>query len=229
VLSVLHRLVSLPDEPPGLSAAVLEQMRRAGASVDVLSLADETGLKQRVRRLAGAAKCGRPVVLVGVGLAGTLLLSMAAGVPASSSWAVLAVFPFLGLDAPPYQLQRRHVGGADVVLRVCRYLPRWRALMRLPVRPSPRGLEGVCDRVSWPSLAGCTPSCAFSSLVMPLPRRVAVVLNTASPGFRDGPSQAVLRVMNRNLRIFTAHPAGEDLGRQWAGWIRLTQRWVWHG
>jgi len=216
----LVRIDGLPDP---VSALLRGCLADAGLAFIDLCIPRREGLAQRLARIEAACPAERPVLLVGVGLAATLLLTLAATVDPRDDRAVLAIFPFLGVDAPVYQAQRRRPGWADAQLAFFRLGLLDAMCGRMALRPAPRGLETLVDTVSWPDLARCTRTAAFAALVLPLPAQVALVLNSASPWFVSGSSRTYLHVMNRRLRVVVSRPDATNLRARLAVWVRRMQ------
>ena len=157
--------------------------------------------------------------LVGVGLAGTLLLALSALAPAGRLRR-LALFPYLGVDASPYGDQAQSTAGAERWLRLAR-LPLLRSLMgQVALTPPPRGLEGVYPpgRLSWRHAAAALEWTEFAPLVAGAGSPLTLALNLASPTLRRSHAELVFPALNPDLELAFADPASGQLARRVQAW-----------
>ena len=177
---------------------------------------------ERLRR-----ECQDASALVGVGVAGTLLLSAAARTDVLSQQRLLALFPFMGQDAPPYG------GGAglpaqvsDVLLRLGAARFARRLLAHIAVTSHPLGLLGVYPpgSVSWTRAAGCAASLEFVSLVIPPAVPVTVVLNHSALAMDAAACELLMAALNEHLSLGFDAPHGPDLAEHMLGWLE-GRRW----
>ena len=171
-------------------------------------------------RVAGASS------VVGVGLAATWLLSIGGRLPGTDGVPMLALFPYLGVDAAPYGAYRYGTWWASLWLRLAgnRLL---RHMMRaVAITPRPRGLEGVyaTRRLSWVHAAAALDRPDFAALVLSPEAPITVVLNRASADLEPERAEAILAVMNEHISVAFAQPdAAEvcEVVRRWAAGIQV--------
>jgi hypothetical protein len=171
-------------------------------------------------RVLGERIGGAPSV-VGVGLAATWLLNMSSRMPAADGVPMLALFPYLGVDAAPYGAYRYSTWWASKWLRLAKSWPMRHVMASVAITPRPRGLEGVYAprRLSWAHAAAALDRPDFAALVLAPVSPITVVLNRACPDLSPERAQAVLAVMNAHIDVAFAHPNVAELPevvRQWA-------------
>lgn len=133
-------IISFPSIPDAVTESLCRLGPVGGRAWQVLPLRADLPLAANLAQVLERAQ--ERAALVGVGLAGTLLLALAALAPAGRLRR-LALFPYLGVDASPYDQQGQSTAWSERWLRLAR-LPLLRSLMaQVAVTPPPRGLEGV--------------------------------------------------------------------------------------
>lgn len=168
------------------------------------------------------ARAGDGAALVGVGLAGTLLLNLAAHVDPVAGWRMLALFPCLGVDARPYGADRPASPWSERWLRLARRPLVRRLMTSVAVTPGPRGLDGVVAdrRLSWRHLAAAADRADFVGIVVPAAAAVTVVLNKASKLLDSARSEVVFQALNARLVVAAADPASADLPDRVRAWLQ---------
>jgi hypothetical protein len=181
-----------------------------------LVLGDDSA-KHHIRRLD---ECGA-ATLVGVGVAATFLLAAAGRAERSHKRGILALFPFLGLDAPLYGSAGRSTQLGDVLLRLGATRLGRCVLSHVSVSAEPLGLQGVYPpgSVSWSQAAGCMDGADFASLVIPPAVPVTVVLNRLDPALDETGSKMLMGVLNPQLSLGFANPKANDLTDCVYDWI----------
>lgn len=165
-------LVSIDSCPDRVSARLQAEAVRAGVAQAALRVEAGLPVAEAAARVAGAAAqvpAGAPVRLVGAGLAASLLLAAASGLPAGRDLQVLALFPWLGCDSTVYGEPAIEPVAASRWMALARRPP-WRTLLaHVAVSPPPRGLEGVYAGgvPSWRDAAGALPGADVVSLAAP--------------------------------------------------------------
>ncbi|WP_439113160.1 hypothetical protein [Hydrogenophaga sp.] len=210
--------------PDPVSQGLLQAVDRLPCALHELVLGD-VPLVDNLERLR--RECLGASALVGVGVAGTLLLSAAARTDVLSQQRLLALFPFMGQDALPYG---RGAGlsaqVSDVLLRLGTARIARRLLSRVAVTSHPLGLQGVYPpgSVSWTRAAGCAASLEFVSLVIPPALPVTVVLNREALAMEAAACELLLAALNEHLSLGLDAPNAPDLAEHLRGWLQ-GQRW----
>lgn len=168
------------------------------------------------------SSAGQGDALVGVGLAGTLLLHLAAHCEPGAGLRMLSLFPCLGVDARPYGAERPAASWPQRWLRLAQR--RWtrRLMAAVAVAPPPQGLDGVVAdrRLSWRHLAAATDRADFVGIVVPPAFPVTVVLNAASRMLDRARSEVLFQALNPQLTLGVAHPGSADLPGSVGAWAR---------
>ncbi len=166
-------------------------------------------------RVAGASS------VVGVGLAATWLLSMSGRLPGIDGVPMLALFPYLGVDAAPYGAYRYGTWWATLWLRLAGSRLLRHMMSAVAITPSPRGLEGIyaSRRLSWAHAAAALDRPDFAALALSPQAPITVVLNRASADLLPERAEAILAVLNAHISVAFAQPdVAEicDVVRRWA-------------
>lgn|GEM_PF-1656677 len=209
---------------PDLRDPVTDHLRRA-ADAGALPSAS---LCLRADRPASAnveavmARAGQGAALVGVGLAGTLLLHLAARCDPAAGWRMLSLFPCLGVDARPYGADRPASAWPQRWLRLAQRRLARRLMAAVAVTPPLRGLDGIVAerRLSWRHLAAATDRADFVGIVVPAAAPVTVVLNAASRMLDRARSDVLFQALNPHLALGQAHPAAADLPGSVGAWVQ---------
>lgn len=166
-------------------------------------------------RVAGASS------VVGVGLAATWLLSLGGRLPGADGVRMLALFPYLGVDAAPYGAYRYGTWWASLWLRLAGNRLLRHMMCAVAITPRPRGLEGVyaTRRLSWAHAAAALDRPDFAALVLSPQAPITVVLNRASADLDPERAEAILAVMNEHISVAFAQPDVAEVCevvRRWA-------------
>lgn len=159
--------------------------------------------------------------LVGVGVAATVLLGAATESERHNPPGMLALFPFLGVDAPPYGYIGQSTRLCDALLRFgATWLGR-RLLSQVSVSAEPMGLQGVYPpgSLSWSQAAGCMVAPDFVSLIIPPAAPVTVVLNRSAPALDEAASELLVGALNPHLSLGFAAPDDDDLSVRVRDWL----------
>ena len=204
---------SLPDP---VSRRLLQAATRWSFPMSELVLGDDSA-QRHIRQLD---ECDA-TTLVGVGVAATFLLAAAGRAERTHKRSVLALFPFLGFDAPPHGCTGRSTQWGEVLLRLAATRIGRRVLSHVSVSAEPLGLQGIYPpgSVSWSHAAGCMVSADFVSLVVPPAVPVTVVLNRLDPALDEPSSKVLLGALNSQLSLGFAHPRANDLADCVHDWI----------
>lgn len=159
--------------------------------------------------------------VVGVGLAATWLLNIGGRLPGADGVPMLALFPYLGVDAAPYDAHRYSTWRASQWLRLAQSWPLRHVMAAVAITPRPRGLEGVYAprRLSWTDASAALDRPDFAALVLAPVSAITVVLNASSADLLPERAKAVLTVMNSHITVDFAKPNADEvceLVRQWA-------------
>ncbi len=171
--------------------------------------------------LAGQAAPPQPEqALVGVGLAGSLLLGLLGAVPLEPGLRVLVLFPYLGVDGPAYGASHLPSGMAQHWLQAAARPWLGRIWRHVGVTPRPRGLEGVLAPavLSWRHAAACLQTVEFARLVGQVLHPATVVFNQASPHLDAARALVSLQAFNALLTPGLADPADPALAAQVLAW-----------
>lgn len=206
------------DDP--VSDALWRWCCGAGVRCDRLVLSPKRPLAGNLALLRAALQ-GSDLV-VGVGLAGSLLLGLGEPPKVTPGARFLALFPYLGVNADPYGV----AGGSAVWADRWLCLARWPLLRQLmawvALTPAPRGLEGILarHRLSWRHVAAALAGTDFASLLMTAGAPVTVVLNQASPALCRDRAVVVFAALNAGLALAFADPAAPTLPAQLDRWLQ---------
>jgi hypothetical protein len=203
-----------------VSEALWRWCGAAGVRCDRLVLSDEWPVAGNQAVVRSALRSGDAVV--GVGLAGSLLLALGDLPEEVPGVRLLALFPYLGVNADPYGAGDGTAVWADRWLRLARW-PLLRLLLgRVALTPAPRGLEGVLarHRMSWRHVAAALVSTDFTGLLLAARSPVTVVLNQASPELRRERAGLVFSALNERLALAFADPAAPALPAQVGRWLQ---------
>jgi len=208
----------------GLSDPVSDALWRwccgAGVRCDRLVLNARRPASHNLAAVRDALRGGDAVV--GVGLAGSLLLGLGDPPEGAPGARLLALFPYLGANADPYGAWGLSPAWTERWLRLARW-PLLRQLMaRLALTPAPRGLEGIVapHRLSWRHVAAALSSTDFASLLMSARAPATVVLNLSSPDLRRDRAALVFAALNPGLSLAFADPAAPALPTQVGRWLQ---------
>lgn len=177
-------------------------------------------LKATLEQVGAAQQPG--ATLVGVGLAGTWLLALSAFGALASGLRLLALFPYLGVDAAPYGARRPASNWSDRWLSMARLPVLRRALAHAAVTPSPRGLEGIYlpGRMSWAHAGMAMDRSDFVSLIVPAGAGATVVLNLASPDLLVERARVAFAALNDGLNLAFADPHAGELAQRVLAWAQ---------
>jgi hypothetical protein len=191
----------------------------AGGVHSVVGLRADRGFAHNLSAVQAALPAGAHP-LVGVGLAGTLLLGILGAVPLDPALRVLALFPYLGVDSPPYAASHLPSGIAQQCLQAAGRPWLGRVWRHVGVTPRPRGLEGVYPPavVSWRHAAACLQTVEFAHLLGLVQHPATVVLNQASPQLNPARALVSLRAFNALITPGLADPAAPGLAAQVMDW-----------
>lgn len=209
---------------PGLADPVSEVLWRwcsgAGVRCDRLVLSEQRLAAANLAAVRDAIQGGDAVV--GVGLAGSLLLSLDDRPEPASGARLLALFPYLGVNAYAYGAGRLSATWSDRCLRLARLPWLGQAMAWVALTPAPRGLEGVLarHRLSWRHAASVLASTDFAGLLVAARGPVTVVLNLASPDLQRARAELVFSALNDRLSLAFADPADPDLPARVSQWLR---------
>ncbi len=216
-------LVSIDSCPDRVSARLQAEAVRAGVAQAALRVEAGLPVAEAAARVAGAAAqvpAGAPVRLVGAGLAASLLLAAASGLPAGRDLQVLALFPWLGCDSTVYGEPAIEPVAASRWMALARRPP-WRTLLaHVAVSPPPRGLEGVYAGgvPSWRDAAGALPGADVVSLAAPVACDVTLVLNGACPTLDLARARVLLPALNPRLVPLVGQPDAPELAAAVLAW-----------
>ena len=214
---ILVTILGLTDP---VSDALWQWFHAAGVPCERLVLSDRQPCLHNLAAVRSALRPGGAVV--GVGLAGSLLLSLGDRPEAGADTRLLALFPYLGVNAYPYDGSGTLTTWPDRWLRLAR-LPLLRQLLaRVAVTPSPRGLEGIlaCHQLSWRLAASVLPTTDFASLLVAARAPMTVVLNLAAADLQRARAELVFAALNSALTLGFAGPADPGLPAQVGRWLQ---------
>lgn len=202
-----------------VTAALRKLCAGAGAVHGVVGLCADRGFAHNVSAVQ-AALPGSAHALVGVGMAGTLLLGLLGAVPVDPALRVLALFPYLGVDVPAYGASHLPSGLAQNCLQAAGRPWLGRVWRHVGLTPRPRGLEGVYPpaALSWRHAAACLQTVEFARLVGQIQHPATVVLNQASPHLDPARARVSLHAFSALLTPGLADPAAPVLAAQVLAW-----------
>ena len=191
----------------------------AGGMHGVVGLRADRAFADNLAAVQAAAQ-GPARALVGVGLAGTLLLGLLGAVPVEPALRVLALFPYLGVDSPAYGASHLPSGMAQHCLQAAGRPWLGRIWRHVGVTPRPRGLDGLYApaALSWRHAAACLQTVEFARLVGQVQHPATVVLNQASPHLDAARARVSLLAFNALLTPGLAAPAAPGLAAQVLAW-----------
>ena len=203
-----------------LSEALSRWCGGAGVRCDRLVLSEQRPAVANLAAVHDALQGGDAVV--GVGLAGSLLLSLGDWPEPASGGRLLALFPYLGVNAYAYGAGGLSATWSDRWLRLARLPWLGRAMAWVALTPAPRGLEGILarHRLSWRHAASVLASTDFAALLVAARGPVTVVLNLASPDLQRARAELVFAALNDRLSLAFADPADPDLPARVGHWLR---------
>ena len=197
----------------------------AGGVHAVAGLRAERGFADNVSAVQAAQAAqtmpaGSAQALVGVGLAGTLLLGLLGATPVEPALRVLVLFPYLGVDGPAYGASHLPSGMAQHWLQAAARPWLGRVWRHVGVTPRPRGLEGVYApaALSWRHAAACLQTVEFARLVGQVQHPATVVFNQASPDLDAARAHVSLQAFNALLTPGLADPGAPGLAAQVLAW-----------
>jgi hypothetical protein len=203
-----------------VSDALWQWCRGAGVRCDQLVLGDRQTCLRNLGTVRAALRSGDAVV--GVGLAGSLLLSLGDRPEAGADARLLALFPYLGVNAYPYDRSAALTAWPERWLRLARLPLLRQALARVALTPAPRGLEGILavHQLSWRLAASVLPTTDFASLLVAARAPMTVVLNLAAPDLQRERAELVFAALNSALALAFADPADPGLPAQVGNWLQ---------
>ena len=167
-------------------------------------------------------ECTGASALVGVGVAGTLLLSAAARTSVLKSQRLLALFPFVGVDAPPYgQGGGLSARVSHVLLRLGAARLTRRLFSHMAIAARPLGLQGVYPpgSLSWTRAAGCTSTLEFVSMVIPPAVPITLVLNQDALAIDASACEILVAALNENLSLGLDSPGSSGWAERMTVWL----------
>ena len=202
-----------------VTAALRKLCVAAGSAHRVVGLRADRGFAHNLSAVQAALPVGAHP-LVGVGLAGTLLLSLLGAVPVDPALRVLALFPYLGVDSPAYGASHLPSGMAQQCLQAASRPWLGFVWRHVGVTPRPRGLEGVYPPsvVSWRHAAACLQTVEFARLLGLVQHPATVVLNQTCPQLDPARALVSLRAFNALITPGLADPAAPGLAGQVLDW-----------
>ena len=203
-----------------VSDALWRWCHAAGVPCERLVLSDRQPCLHNLAAVRSAMRPGEAVV--GVGLAGSLLLSLGDRPQAGADTRLLALFPYLGVNPYPYGGGGVQSGWPDRWLRLAQ-LPLLRRLLAwVALTPAPRGLDGVvaARQLSWRLAASVLPTTDFASLLVAARAPMTVVLNLAAPDLLRARAELVFAALNSALSLGFADPADPGLPARVGGWLQ---------
>lgn len=214
-------LVTFSNLPDPVSSGLLREAKRFPCSFVEMKLG-KGRIQDHLERLRNCTESD----FVGVGLAGTLLLAAAGQQKGLDDRGVLALFPFLGVDAPPYGQVGRSTQAAEALLYLGGTVLGRKALSGISISSESMGLEGVypAGSVSWAQAAECMLAPDFVSLVVPAAVPITVVLNRRDPAMDELSTEVVMLALNQHLSLGFAAPDAVDLPERVNKWL-ITGQW----
>ncbi len=202
-----------------VTAALRKLCLAAGGVHGVVGLRADRGFAHNLSAVQAALQ-GAAHPLVGVGLAGTLLLGLLGAVPVDPALRAMALFPYLGVDGPAYGASHLPSGLAQNCLQAAGRPWIGRVWRHVGLTPRPRGLEGVYPpaALSWRDAAACLQTVEFARLLGQVQHPVVAVLNQASPHLDPVRARVSLQAFNALVTPGLADPAAPGLPGQVLAW-----------
>lgn len=190
----LASMAGTPDAGSPCECIEVDGLDRRGAGADRIAA--------HLVSLAG----DRVTTVVAVGLAATMLLGIAAFAP--PSFRFVAMFPYLGVDAPIYQRRVGNTEWPDRWLRFARWPFVGSIASRVAVAPAPLGLEDVHApaSVSWRQAARVMDRSGFAALVIPVACPTLLVLNARASRLDRDRARLQIPAMNALATTMVADP-----------------------
>ena len=209
------RFLSIPDP---VSIALGEAAAAWQVPPRTALLREDSSLTSCLSALREAGQGGAG--FVGVGLAGTLLLGLAALCGPQSDVRVLALFPYLGADAAVYGASSAATNWGNRWLRLAR-IPLIRHVMAyVAVSPPPLGLVGIYapGRMSWAHAAAAIAKVDFVNLIVPVSCPTTVVLNRDAEHLDAELAGVVVPALNDTVQLAFSQPGADNLALRVQAW-----------